>query len=347
MIITIDSHKITKFDVAYKTIKLINKNKMEVILSSFGAGIKSIKVLDCSNHLQEITLCPENEILYYYSPNGKTIGRTAGRILNATFTIDGRTALLDKNNFKKDNLHGGRDNLSRKVFSYQINEFDDYVDVIFNYFSPDGEGGYFGNVDIKVTYRVFENEDNLMIIFDAKSDCKTLLNLTNHMYFNLSGNPFNSIFNHQLFMKAKHYGDLSKRMIVKRIIPVTKEFDFTTPHLIGDYIYSELVNKVTNGYDHQFFLENHQINDCVASLTSYESGIKMDVYTSYPCIVFYTGGSEKRSFVVDGVDYSKLSSCCLECQFHPDGIHKQKDRNGVFDEEHPYHEEIILKFSRS
>ncbi len=347
MIVSVDSKKLIKFNINYQTIKLINNNQMEVVLSSFGAGVKSIKVLDRNKKLQEVTLCPEDETFYFYGTNGKTIGRTAGRILNATFTIDGKKALLEKNNFKKDNLHGGRDNLSKKVFSYQINEFEDYVDVVFYYFSPDGEGGYFGNVDIYVTYRMFNNKDTLMIIFDAKSDCKTLLNLTNHMFFNLSGNPFNSIFNHQLFINAKRYGDLSKRLIVKKVIPVTKEFDFTSPHLIGDYIDSELVNRVTNGYDHQFFLENHRIDDCIASLMSYESGIKMDVYTSYPCVVLYTGGNEKRSFVVDGVDYAKLSSCCLECQFHPDGIHKQKARNGVFDEENPYHEEIIFKFSLS
>ncbi len=345
MIIEEKSCIIDKFNLQYNVIKLVNQNNMEVILSSLGAGIKSIKVFDKNHILKEMTLCPEDETMYYFVPHGKTIGRTSGRIANATFKIDDRVALLEKNNFGKDNLHGGKEGLSHKNFDYQINTYQDYSEVVFHYFSKDQEGGYFGNVDIKVTYQIKEKENVIRIIFDGTSDCKNLLNLTNHTYFNISGNQFSSVGDQELFINASRYGDLSKRLIVKSIKPVSKEFDFRKPHLIGDYIDSEILSNKTNGYDHHFFLDKEDINTLSASLKSNESGIKLDVYTSYPCIVLYAPKRSKKSFIIDGIDYSLLSSCCLECQFHSDGIHKLNNRNGVFTPESPYHETIEFHFN--
>lgn len=335
---------INKFNIQYTTIKFVNQNNMEVILSSFGAGIKSIKVFDKNHNLKEMTLCPEDERMYYYVPHGKTIGRTSGRIRNATFKIDGRVALLEKNNFGKDNLHGGKEGLSHKNFDYQIRSYQDYCEVIFHYFSKDQEGGYFGDVDIKVTYQIKEQGNVIRIIFDGTCDCKNLLNLTNHTYFNISGNPFSPVGEQELFINASHYGDLSKRLIVKSIKPVCKELDFRNPHLIGDYIDSEFLSSKTNGYDHHFFLDREDINTLSASLKSNESGIKLNIYTSYPCIVLYAPKRSEKSFIIDGIDYSLLSSCCLECQFHSDGIHRLKNRNGVFTPEKPYHEIIEFHF---
>ena len=328
----------------YSNIHLKNQSNMEVILSSLGAGIKSIKVPDYKNQLQEVTLCPVDEDLYPKIYHGKTVGRTAGRIKGATFTIDGRTANLEKNNFNEDNLHGGKAGFNSKLFTCQIKETKDFTDVIFSYFSKDLEGGYFGNVNVDVTYRIFENENVIKVMFDATSDCKTLLNLTNHAYFNMSGNLFDSVHKQVLYLNASKYGVLNQRLIIENIEDVTKEMDFRTPHLIGDYILSKPLQTYTNGYDHPFFLDSEGMDKVQAYLYSPSSRIKMEVRTTYPCIVVYSNGQVFGPYIRNGIDYSKMSACCLECQFHPDGIHALKERNGVFDQNHPYHEEIEFKF---
>ena len=344
LIFEVREKKITAKEILYNDIYVKNSFDMEVILSSFGAGIKSIKIKDKDGKLKEMTLCPEDEDLFYFVYHGKTIGRTSGRIKDATFSLDGKVAHLDKNNFNTDNLHGGKEGLNRKNFTYKVSSLKDHLDVIFTYFSKDQEGGYFGNVNIKVTYRIFDFENKIQIIYDATSDCKTLLNLTNHAYFNLSGDPFICANGQRLYIAASKYGALSKNLIVEDIVPVTKEMDFRTPHLIKDYIDEASLHQVTNGYDHPYFLDKPGLDYLAAKLYSKESGIALEVRTTYPCVIFYSNSKSNKPFIVNGVDYSLLSACCLECQFHPDGIHQEKERNGVFSQDNHYHEVIEYSF---
>lgn len=344
LIFEVRENKIESKNIIYNDIFLKNNLGMEMILSSLGAGIKSIKVNDKDGISKEMTLCPTDEELFYFVFHGKTIGRTSGRIKDATFEIDGKVAHLDKNNFNTDNLHGGREGLHKKNFRYNIIPSKDYIDVKFSYFSKDQENGYFGNVNIVVTYRFFNEENKCQIIFEGTTDCKTLLNLTNHAYFNLSGDPFTNVNNHVLYIGASKYGALSKHLIVEKKVPVTREMDFRTPHMISDFIDKESLHQVTNGYDHPYFLDHPGLENLAASLYSKESGIKLEVRTSYPCVVFYSSGKSNKPFIVNGIDYSLLSSCCLECQFHPDGIHQEKERNGVFSTEKPYREIIQYEF---
>lgn len=328
----------------YMNIELINRSGMEIVLTSYGAGIRSLRVPDRKGTLKEVVFTPENEKMYRYVYHGKTIGRTAGRIENATFTIDGKSAELDKNNFSRDNLHGGKSGLNFRVFGYEILKSNEYCDVRFSYLSPDGEGGYFGNVLIGVTYRIFERVCRVQILYSGKSDCRTLLNLTNHSYFNLSGDLFSSVEKQELYINASHYGELNERLIAEKIKPVDATMSFKTPHLIGNHIQDEALHTFTNGYDHPYFLDNSGIETLAAYLKSYESGLKMEVRTSYPCIVFYSNGHKLKNLVPDGVDYSLFSACCLECQYHPDGIHRASDHCGILDEDHPYRETIDLRF---
>lgn len=342
-----NNYCINRFDeskIDYQIIHLKNITGLEISLASFGAGIISIKVPNKDLISTEVTLCMNDPNMFYFIPHGKTIGRTAGRIRNATFTLDGRVANLEKNNFEIDNLHGGRNNLSKKVFDYQIVEKELYCDVIFSYLSPDLEGGYFGDVLIKVIYRIFENKNSFQIIYQGESEITNLLNLTNHTYFNLSGNPFTSINNHILYLNASVYGELDNRLIVKEKKEVNQIFDFRNPHNLGDYIETTSLKEQTNGYDHPLFLDENGLENLAASLYSKESKIKMEIRTTYPCIILYASGKPKKSFIINGVDYSLLSSCCLECQFHPDGIHQETNRNGVFDKDHSYCELIQYDF---
>lgn len=313
-----------------KTVRLKNSAGMLVTLCALGAGIVSIKVPDRDGVQREVTRLSEKG--YGNDYHGLTIGRTSGRIENATFTVGGRKAVLEVNNHGVDNLHGGSQGFHGKVFDMSVESCDGYTDVVFSYRSPDGEGGYFGNVDVTVTYRVHENENKLEIIYDAVADCETLLNLTNHAYFNMSGDLRQPVTKQKVFINASHVGVLNERLIVEKIAKVTKPFDFRLPHDMGDYISDESVQRYTLGYDHPFFLDGRGTDKTACSLYSELSGIKLEVTTTYPCVVVF------------GDNFGGYKSTCFECQYHPDGIHQTPNDCGVCSPRKPYRERTVYFF---
>lgn len=307
---------------------LCNSAGMEVTLGALGAGIASIKIPDRDGVLREVI--KPHKLGYGGGHNGLTVGRTAGRIEGAEFEIGGRVAKLDKNNFNTDNLHGGYNGLNKKLFGAAVERKEEYTDVRFVYDSPDGEGGYFGNVRFTIIYRVYEERNSLKILFGAVSDCKTLVNLTNHAYFNLSGETGGDIYDHVLCLNASRVGIPNERLIVREPEEVPSAFDFRTPRRIGEYIRSYEVLRNTGGYDHPYFLDNR--GEAAGWLYSEKSGIKLEVTTSYPCLVLYS----------DNADGNK--SVCLECQYHPNGIHVSPADCGICSPEEPYSEFTEFEF---
>lgn len=336
------SEKITD---GYKELTVENSAGLTLRLTALGAAIREIKVPDKFGEIKTVTLCPTSDAIYRKEYYGKSIGRTAGRIQDATFTIDGKTANLQKNNKGADNLHGGVTGFHSVVFDCETVETPDYTDVVFSYASPDGEGGYFGNVKFTATYRVRENENSFRIIYDGESDTRTLLNVTNHVYLNLSGNLEESAKEHRLYINASRFGKLSERLIIEDILPVTKEMNFRKPHKIGDYVYEESVQKYTCGYDHQYFLDTESVDELACALECEKSGVKLEVRTSYPCVVLYTNSCPHPEYeVYPGKHDEQYMAACLECQYHPDGIHACPDNCGILSPEKPYHEEIDYRF---
>ena len=322
-----------------------NNSGLVLTLADIGAAIRAIKVPDKDGGSKTVTLCPVSDELFATAYHGKTIGRTSGRIENATFTIDGKTALLERNNFGVDNLHGGASGFHAARFDCEVKQGKAYADIVFKRTSPSGEGGYFGDVDITVTYRVYDDANTFRIIFDGSSNANTLLNLTNHVYWNMGGDLVESVNDQILYLNAPKFGKLNERLIVEDVIPVTKEMDFRSPHKIGDYIYRDSVQLYTKGYDHPYFLAPHSFDDVVASLYSKRSGIKLEVRTTYPCIVFYSDGQADSNIeVFPGKRDEQYLAACLECQYHPDGIHQTPENCGIVSPERPYHEEIEYKF---
>lgn len=329
----------------YVDVTVRNGCGMTIVLCSLGAAIRSIRVPDRDGREKCVTIGPVKEELFRTAYHGKTIGRTAGRIAGATFSIDGKRADLEKNNFGRDNLHGGGQGFHAKNFGYEIGGGDGFTDVIFRYFSPDGEGGYFGNVEVTVTYRIREQENAFSIVYGGKSDVKTLLNLTNHVYLNMSGDAERTVKEQILYINARTFGRLNDRLVVEEILPVNEEMDFSSPHLIGDFIEREGVQRDTKGYDHPYFLSPHAFDEAVCSLYSPFSGIKAEIRTTYPCVVFYADGQADGSVeVFPGKFDEKYLAACLECQYHPDGVHQDPARCGIVAPERPYREEICYRF---
>lgn len=336
----------TKKISGYYDITLNNNAGAELTLCSLGASIRSVKVPDRDGVLRYVTLSPADEELFKIKHYGKTVGRTAGRIENATFTVDGKTAVLEKNNHGCDNLHGGKAGWHAVVFEYKTVTHESFTDTVFTYHSPDGEGGYFGDVDAKVTYRLYENENRFSVLFDCESSEKTLINLTNHVYWNMSGDLRESGKEQVLYINAPEYGHLDARLIVREIRKVPPEMDFTTPHKIGDYVYCENVQRYTHGYDHPYFLAARGLNNVAGSLYSQLSGIKLEVRTTYPCVVFYANSCPTQGMkLYGGGEDEQYLAACLECQYHPDGIHASPDDCGMTSPGKPYHEEIDFKFT--
>lgn len=315
----------------WKAFTVENNNGMAVTLCTRGAGIASIRIPDREGVTREIVKQHANG--YGGGHNGLTTGRTAGRISGATFTIDGRTAFLEKNNHGVDNLHGGASGLHIRVFDAKVEKSAAYTDVVFTLFSPDGEGGYFGGADITVTYRVYENANRLDMSYDVTPDCKTLINITNHAYFNTSGDFRERVTEQELFINASRVGVLGERSLTVGIVGVTPPFDFRTPHKIGEYINDPAVQLYAGGYDHPFFLDERGLDNLACSLYSKTSGIYMTVATTYPCAVVYTdNGNDNKSV-------------CFECQYHPDGVHVCPNDCGICSPDKPYHEVVRYEFS--
>jgi aldose 1-epimerase len=343
--------KITMTKSIPACITVSNEAGMCIKLSSFGAAIREIQVPDREGVSRTVTLAPTDEERWQHTYHGKTIGRTAGRIANATFTIGGKTAQLEKNNRGVDNLHGGFNGLQTKIFSVDFNRGEGYVDILFTHTSADGEGGYFGNVTVTVTYRIYANRNAVRIFFDGTCDEPTLLNLTNHVYWNLSGDLRQTVENDTLFINASRYGIPNERLIVEKEAPVPPAMDFRTPHKIGQYIESAEAQRFTCGYDHVYFLDEAEKGErehLAAKLHSDLSGISLTVKTTYPCGVLYTDNfPEENAEVFEERKDGKYMAACIECQYHPDGIHQMPEHCGILTPDSPYHEEIEFSFGYS
>lgn len=331
----------------YVDIRLQNEAGMVLTLCTLGAALHEIRVPDKTGKSRIVTMIPADEENFRAKYYGKTIGRTAGRIAGATFTVGGKTAVLEKNNRGEDNLHGGSTGLHAQVFGYSVHPSEKYTDVVFTYFSPDGEGGYFGNVNFAVTYRVQEKENSILMLYDATTDEPTLVNLTNHVYLNLGGEMSERVTEQTLTIAASRMAKLNDRLIVEDIVPVTEATDFTKPRKIGEKIYDPSVQTPTNGYDHVYFLDAPGMDTQACELVSQQSGIALTMRTTSPCVVFYSNSMPKTDMKMSPADRNdeKYIAACLECERFSDGIRDFPHTCPITTPESPYHEETEYKFT--
>lgn len=297
--------------------RLSNKNGMSVELTNYGASIVSIVVPDQQGVRDNIVLGYTN-INEYYSGNafyGCVAGRYANRIRGGTFTLNGNTYILAQNNGVHA-LHGGLKGFDKQVWDV-IAVSDTCTQ--FKYVSQDGEEGYPGTLEVVITYTL--NADNgLVIHYSALTDADTVLNLTNHSYFNLDGAGKGNILDHTIEIMADAFTPVDETMIPTGEIRsvVGTPFDFKTPHTIGERIDAaddQLVN--AKGYDHNFILngETGKLR-LAARAVGPKSGRTLEVWTTEPGIQFYTGNF--LDGVQKGAPFGKRAGFCLETQHFPD-----------------------------
>jgi aldose 1-epimerase len=246
------------------------------------------------------------------------IGRYGNRVGDAKFSLDDITYKLAANN-GKNHLHGGIKGFDKIVWDASVSK-DSIPSLTLKYLSEDGEEGYPGNLNVTVIYTL-TNDDELKIEYNAETDKATPVNLTNHSYFNLSGDVSNTILNHRLMIDADNYTPVDSTLIPTGEIKSVKEspFDFTSSKIIGRDI-----DSVKGGYDHNWVLNKKDTSlQKVAVLSDSISGRSLEVYTTQPGIQFYTGNFLDGKFINrDGKPLKQHTALCLETQHFPDSPNK-------------------------
>ncbi len=327
---------------------LTNASGMEVCITNFGGRIVSVMVPDKTGTMRDVVLGFDNIDDYINVPSdfGASIGRYANRIGGGKLVLDGVTIQLPQNNFGHT-LHGGPDGWQYRVFSAKQTSG---TSVELTLVSPDGDEKFPGKVTAKVVYTL--TEDNAIDIkYSATTDKKTVINMTNHSYFNLSGDPSKSITGDILYVNADNYTPVDNTFMTTGEIVTVKgtPMDFTTPKTVGQdidkYDFEQLKNG--DGFDHNYVLNTAgDISKLAAKLTSPASGISVEVYTDEPGIQVYTGNFlDGTATGKGGVVYKRRTAVCLETQHYPDSPNKPQWPSVVLEPGQTYRSECIFKFS--
>lgn len=310
--------------------RISNSSGAYAEVTNIGASVVSIVVPDKKGVLSNVVL-RYNKLEDYLSDTfylGGTIGRFSNRISNACFSMDGIVYHLDKNDGKNSN-HGGHSGLNRKIFDYHINN----ESVTFYTESPDGEGGFPGNLKLRVTYSFSDNND-LQIEYKALSDKRTPVNFTNHSYFNLSGKK-DIILENQLKVNAEKYLETNDEFLpTGRMLDIQNTaFDFSDYKTIQEMALLKKDN--LEGYNAYFITNND--DKPMASVNDIDSGRIMDVYSSMPGILFYTG-----DFLSD--QFLPFQGLCLEAQYYPDAMNQPGFEANILELDKEKTDTIIYSF---
>ena len=335
---------------------ITNKNGASVNLSTFGATITGIKVPDKNGELIDVTQGYDNVTPYEKSPVGHaggTIGPCANKISDGKFTINDKVYLLECNKDNgKSHSHGGSQGFD--VQNWKANILKDGIE--FTYLKKDMENGYPGNVEVRVIYK-FDNDNNLHIIYNAKSDKDTLINMTNHTYFNLDGaenTQEGAVLDHIVTLPNSSAITENSEIAIPtgKIINVANTpFDFKTPKRIGDVINSEHEQiKIGSGFDQNYCVDGYDGKSLVevAKVKSDKSGIELKVSTNLPGFQFYTAnhlGKSAQPNGKSGSKYEKRSAFCIEPQFYPNAINTDGfNEKGILKAGEEYNREIVYSF---
>jgi aldose 1-epimerase len=330
---------------------LTNSHGVEVRAMNYGGIILSIRVPDRKGQLADVVL--GHETLEGYIPNppyiGAIVGRYANRIANGTFTLDGKTYTLAKND-GPNTLHGGTTRTFDKVV-WDGEALKSKTGVAFTYLSKDGEEGFPGNLKVKVTYTLTDSSE-LIIDYEATTDKATPINLSQHSYFNLGGEGTSDILNHQIMINADRFTPVDKNLIPTGELRPVKgtPLDFTTSTKIGARIddnYEQLV--LGHGYDHNFVI-NRKSGDkgLVLAARVYEptSGRILEVSTTQPGVQFYTGNFLDGSITgKQGHVYKRRYGFCLETQHFPDSPNHPDFPTTILKPGEAFREKTVFKFS--
>jgi len=324
---------------------LKNKSAIEAKVITLGATLVSLKTPDKNGKFADIVLGYDNTAGYvgdsFYF--GCTVGRFANRIANAKFKLDSKEYKLAANNGGNHHLHGGLCGYNKVLWNAKPFEQSDYCGVVFKYLSVDGEEGYPGNLDVTVTYTL-TNDDELKIDYKAATDKKTIINLTNHSYFNLAGHDSGDILSHLVQINSDVVTESDDDLIpTGKLLPIKNTaYDFTEQKTVGRDI-----SKLPAGYDINYVLKkaSQQELSFAARVSEAKSGRVMEISTTEPGIQFYTGNFLNGAKGKNGAIYKKQNALCLETQHYPDSPNQPGFPSVILEPGKTYRHLTIHKFS--
>lgn len=322
-----------------------NCNGMVMEVTDFGATLYSLYVPDKSGCLLDVVLGYDDPC-GYEGPSGTffgaTVGRNANRIGNAAFHLNGKEYHLDKND-GNNNLHSGLDFYSFRIWDVKkITENS----ITFSIDSPDGDQGYPGVLHMSVTYTL-TSDNEVKIEYCGVSEKDTIINMTNHSYFNLNGHDSGAITKHMLWVDADAFTRTDAESIpTGEIIPVEgTPMDFRQMKEVGvdiDEAYEALI--FGKGYDHNWCLNNHNTFAKVIEVSGEKSGITMEVYTDLPGVQIYSGNFLSEELGKNGVVYKHRQGICFETQYFPDAINHDNFKSPVYKAGEVYKTTTVYKF---
>ncbi|TWR31753.1 galactose mutarotase [Mucilaginibacter pallidiroseus] len=326
---------------------LKNKHGMTAAVTNYGGRIVSLFVPNKDSVMTDVVLGFESVEGFEKSKEpyyGATIGRFGNRIAKGKFKLDGKEYTLATNN-GSNTLHGGHPGFQEVIWDgKQI----DPSTLELSYLAKDMEGGFPGNLKVKVTYQI--TDDNAMkVSYEATTDKTTVVNLTNHAFFNLNGEGSGTILDHLVQIHADNYTPVDATLIPTGKIEAVANtpFDFTKPEKIGKRI-NDKNDQLTDGkgYDHNFVLNKHDLSTAIATVVGDKSGIKMEVFTEEPGLQFYSGNfMQSQNMMKGGKKDDFRTSFAMETQHYPDSPNQLSFPTTVLKPGETYRTQSIYKFS--
>ena len=338
---TINSKQILLF-----TLK--NSNGVSAKITNYGGIITSLKVPNKNGIIENIVLGFHNldEYIKYPGYFGAIVGRFCNRIAKGKFTLNAKEYQLSINE-NGNHIHGGVNGFNKAIWDARPIEGEGFVGVELSYLSKDMEEGYPGNLTVKVIYKLTDANE-LKVEYFATTDKTTIVNLTQHSYFNLTGNSNSSVLNHNLKINADYFLPINDNLIPKGNLKPVKNtpFDFSKLTKIEENINEENIQlQLASGYDHTFVI-NKTTNNLAAIVFDEESGRQMEVYTTKPGIQLYLGNFLNKATKQEvGSIFENQHAFCLETQFFPNSPNEPTFPSSVLSPEQEYYQATTFKFS--
>lgn len=327
---------------------ITNSNGMTARFTDFGAILVALEVPDRDGNACDVVLGFDRLEDYFGNDSkfGAIVGRHANRIVGASFVLNGQTYVLE-NNDKGNNLHSGYDGYNERLWGADFYEDELGQIMEFTLTSPDGDQGFPGTLEVVVRYII--TEDNCVIIeYEAESDKDTVVNLTNHSYFNLAGHALGTIFEQKVWIDSDEFTPVGENFCINGQVRKVEgtPMDFRTVKAVGKDVnvsYDQFGYGV--GYDSNYILKTNDEITLVARAESDVSGIAMEVYTDLPGMQFYTGKYIPEGLSgKNGVHYGNSAGMCFETQYFPNAINFPQFRQPILKAGEVYNTTTIYKF---
>lgn len=330
-------------------VTLGNANGTTAVVITLGATLQALHVADRDGHIADVVLGYDDAASYAERPQyfGSTIGRCANRIAGARFEIDGNVHVLEAND-GANHLHGGAAGFDRRVWTIEAIEQSPEAKVVMSLACADGEGGYPGALSVTATYSL-SDADALTITFEATTTRPTIVNITNHSFFNLGGGG--DVMDHRLTLHAAHYTPVDETLIpTGALAPVAgTPFDFRAPAPVGARIREgrDAQLAIGHGYDHHFVIDGAPGELRPAARLEHEaSGRVMDLLITAPGLQFYSGNFLDGSVIgKNHRSYRQGDGLCLEPQGYPDAANQPDFPSVRLDPGETYSNRMVLRFS--